>query len=309
MKFSNELSSETTTDKSVTEYDLESEASQLSAEIASQMQSVTDEAGSTVYSQEQISEYISMEMTPQTNTTAASGSGNKTGTTAQSGSTTKAAASQNNTTQANNSPSSTTAAPQQQQPASGSTEFDILRSGNFYASGSMTDEAGTNQPLELALTSSSVYMLTKFEGVDMGILQKDGKLYMIYPAKQVYMEMSSVIMGMMGMSSDDLLDISELGFADMKPLSEADAVADAEFNGTACKMYTFNKSSGSRTVVYMNGSKLLGFEDVSSSGTSTTIISSISSNVPADKCSPPSGYKKTNMISFMKEIESIMPSN
>lgn len=188
---------------------------------------------------------------------------------------------------------------------SGPNEYDILRSGTFYITGFITD-SGVTQPLEIAITPNSVYMLTKMEGVDMGMLQQNGTLYMLYPAKQIYMEMSSVIMGMMGMSSDELLDISSLGFSDMPDLSGADTVADGEFNGSACKIYSFNKESGSRIVVYMNGNKLLGFEDVSSSGTATTTITSITSTVPADKSAPPAGYKKVNMVSFMIEMKDVI---
>ena len=187
---------------------------------------------------------------------------------------------------------------------SGPNEYDILRSGTFYITGFITD-SGVTQPLEIAITPNSVYMLTKMEGVDMGMLQQNGKLYMLYPAKKIYMEMSSILMNMMGMDDDELLDISNLGFADMLPLSDADTVADGEFNGSACKIYTFNKDDGSRTVVYMNGNKLLGFEDVSSSGTSTTIITSITSEIPADIANLPSGYKKVGMFRFMNELNGI----
>lgn len=320
VKFSNDLGGETTTEESVSEYDVESEASELASEIAAQMESVTDEAGSTVFSQEQISEYISQEMTPRTPTTAAPSAGNNGATQpsgsgatqpANNGGSSTSAAKQtqsgnNKTTQApTQAPTQQQQQQQQQQPA-GVNEYDILRSGNFYATGSMKDTDGTNQPLEIAITPSSIYMLTKMEGVDMAMLQQNGDLYMIYPAKQMYMEMSSVIMGMMGMSSDELLSVSELGFSDMRDLSEADTVADGEYAGQSCKIYSFNKSTGNRTVVYMNGNKLLGFEDVSSSGTASTTITSITANVPAEKCAPPANYKKANMISFMNAMKDVI---
>ena len=185
-------------------------------------------------------------------------------------------------------------------------EYEILRSGSFYATGRLKDSDGTNQPLEIAVTPDSVYMKTDMEGVEMAMLQRGKKMYMLYPAKKIYMEMSSVLLDMMGMTTEDLLDVSELGFTDMAALSEADAVANGEFNGQQCIIYTFNSDNGSREVIYMNGNRLLGFEEISAGGTSTTIIDSITADVPADKSAPPKDYKRVLMLTFMREMEGIL---
>lgn len=191
-------------------------------------------------------------------------------------------------------------------------EYNILRSGTFYAVGNMHDTYGTNQPIEIAITSNSVYMLTQMDGIELAMLQTESsgtsllkrqkKLYLLYPEKKIYMELSSAVLSMMGMDADELVDVKELGFSDMPALPDADSVEIGEFNGQPCRIYTFITESGGKTIVYMNGNRLLGFADVSSFGTSTTTISSITANVPADKSAPPKDYKKVLMMRFMQEL-------
>ncbi|MBQ6118592.1 MAG: hypothetical protein IJK98_05135, partial [Clostridia bacterium] len=60
-------------------------------------------------------------------------------------------------------PEAVTAAPENAAPAqeaAQTTEFDIYRTGKFYVKGTVTDEDGQTNPMELAITDGSVYMLT-----------------------------------------------------------------------------------------------------------------------------------------------------
>ena len=57
-----------------------------------------------------------------------------------------------------------------------SSEYDILRSGSFYMSGTIIDSTGTESPMEIAITPDSIYKMSDFGGVDMGMLIKGKKL-------------------------------------------------------------------------------------------------------------------------------------
>ena len=182
-------------------------------------------------------------------------------------------------------------------------EYNILRSGSFYAVGSM-ETGGEIMPLEIALTPKTIYMRTEMDGLEMAVLQDaKNKIYLLNPAKKNYMELTKVAMDMMGMSAEDLFDTENLGFSDMPALSEADVVSTGEFNGSPCTVFTFYEEDNGRTYVYMYGNKLLGFENATSYGVSdVTYITSISSTVPSDKTAPPKDYRRVLMVVFMSEM-------
>lgn len=294
-------------------YDPVAEASEIVRELEAQ----TDEAGVTVYSPEEISAFIESELVTDEPVTQAAApvtdaAGSTVTATTNSGTPATTAKSGTPATTASSTPSTTAVSPPTstaaQQPAAqtGVNEYDVLRSGVFYCVGSMKDSEGNN-PMEIAITANSIYMATKMENVDMSLLQKDGKIYMIYPAGKIYLEVNSAIQKLVGLDADEMLNAESLGFSEMQPLSAADSVADGELNGTACKIYTFNKTSGARTVVYMNGNRLLAFENIDSSGSrATTYITSITGNVPADKCSTPADYEKVNLLKFMTAMGNVM---
>ena len=194
-----------------------------------------------------------------------------------------------------------------QQAQSGVNEFEILRSGTFYCRGSMAD-GSSSSPLELAVTPSSVYMLSKFDTIDIGLLVSDGTTYMIYPQEKVYLKLSALVKKMMGLDDDDMLSPSELGFTDLDPLSSADSVTDGTFDGRSCTIYTFGKSGSGKQVVYMDGNSLLGLETYSASGSleSGTHITYITGSVPADKINPPADYSETTLTKFMTMLASVM---
>ena len=293
-------------------YDPVAEASEIVRELEAQ----TDEAGVTVYSPEEISAFIESELVTDEPVTQAAApvtdaAGSTVTATTNSGTPATTAKSGTPATTANSTPATTAAstpATTAQQPAAqtGVNEYDVLRSGVFYCVGSMKDSEGTN-PMEIAITANSIYMATKMENVDMSLLQKDGKIYMIYPDKKIYLEVNSAIQKLVGLNADEMLNADSLGFSEMQPLSAANTTADGELNGTACKIYTFNKSDGARTVVYMNGNRLLAFENIDASGSrATTYITSITGTVPADKCSPPADYEKANLLKFMTAMGDVM---
>ncbi len=192
-----------------------------------------------------------------------------------------------------------------------SSEYDILRSGYFHMTGTIIDGTGVNSPMEMAITPDSIYMLSDFNGVDMGMLIKDNKLYMICPDKRAYLELSDSLMSMAGLDISELTDSDAIDFSSYGNLSEADSVTEVTHNGRMCQVYRFKVDSG-ETRVYLDGTKLVRLSSYDRNGKflSATDISTISSNVPADKSAPPSGFKvykgMTGMLSFMSLFEGVI---
>ena len=189
-------------------------------------------------------------------------------------------------------------------------EFDYLKSGSFYIKGTMSDSAGDSQPLEMAVTPNSLYMLSDFDGASMGMLMNNGKTYMVYEDKQAYLELNSAILKYMGMDSDDM-DFSDLDYGQYD-LSKANSVISETINGIPCTGYVFNAQTGGSTRFYMNGNKLVRFGAYSASGTPESIndVSLITGTVPPEKILPPTSYTAysgiTGLFSFMGLFGDIM---
>lgn len=192
-----------------------------------------------------------------------------------------------------------------------SSEYDILKSGTFHMKGSMVDASGTAAPMEIAITPDSIYMLSDFSGTSMGMLIKGKSIYMIYPEKTAYLELSDSIMNMAGLDVDELVNSDSVNFSNYGNLSEASSITEEACNGHACTVYHFNVSTG-ETKVFMDGNKLIRLATYDKNGKflSSTDIDTISSSVPADKSAPPSSYKAykgmTGMFSFMTLLEDVM---
>ena len=257
------------------------------------------------YKDKKTGEVVATTVAPATtqkaeSTTKSGGKSNNT-TTAKSNDTTKAGS--QNTTQ----PTSQSAS----QPAStGGNEFDYLKSGNFYIKGTMTDSSGQSLPLEMAVTANSIYMLSRFENADIGMLINDGTTYMIYPAEKAYLELSSTVLKAMGMSTDDLISSADLDYSQYD-LAKADSTTTENVNGANCTVYVYNSSSGS-TRFFLNGNKLVRFATYDANGNADVIndVSYITNNVPAEKINPPADYKEykglTGMFSFISLLGDVV---
>lgn len=174
--------------------------------------------------------------------------------------------------------------------------------------GGMTDSSGALSPMEIAMTPSSMFVLSDFNGASMGILIKDNSVYMIYEDEKAYLELSDSIMQMAGLDINELTSSGSIDFSSLGSLSEAQSVTQEEYNGRTCQVYHFENTESGEKRIYMDGTKLVRVAMYSASGkfVSATEIDSISSSVPAGKSSPPSDYKAykgiTGMISFMTLI-------
>ena len=191
------------------------------------------------------------------------------------------------------------------------TEMDYLLNGSFYLRGTMTDSAGEVLPLEMAVTPKSVYMLSDFEGVTMGMLINGKTTYMLYPDEKAYLELSSIVLKAMGMSTEDLIGTPDLDYS-MYDLNKADDIFTEEVNGATCRVFVFNNDNGS-TRFYLNGAKLVRFATFDAQGRPDVIndVNYITDNVPADKINPPADYKEykglTGMFAFISLLEDVIP--
>ena len=195
-------------------------------------------------------------------------------------------------------PEVTTAAPQSENVV---TDYDIYRSGHFYVTGSVTDSDGVTNPMEFAITESSVYMLTVASGVQMGVMVGGGKTYLVSPSHRAYIELNRTVMSVMGLDADKLSASSSFNFSDMRPLSEADAVNEAELDGVKCTEYVFTSSSGKKTSIYMDGTRLLQTDMFNADGSlyNRMTFDSVSAEIPADRLAPPTYYDKKTLLGFV----------
>ena len=181
------------------------------------------------------------------------------------------------------------------------TEFDIYRSGKFYVKGSVTDCDGETNPMELAITDGSVYMLTAVSDISMGVMIGGGKTYLVSPEHRAYVELSKTVMSLLGMDASKLSASTNFDFSDMSPLSEADSVADAELNGVKCREYTFEGSNGRKTSIFMDGTRLLETDSYNADGTlyNRMTFESVSAEIPADRIAPPTYFDKKSIFGFI----------
>lgn len=173
------------------------------------------------------------------------------------------------------------------------SEFNIIAGDKFYITGKSIDSDGTVTPLEIAKTAKSLYMLSDFDGIEMGALINGETAYMICPEKKAYLEITSSLRKTMGIDDSQMFDVSSYSFSDLGTLANAQNIEqNRDFQGVSCTAYTFTRET-SKTVFFMNGDKLAGFVSANLDGSDpvTTVISKITADVPADKIEPSSSYK------------------
>ena len=181
------------------------------------------------------------------------------------------------------------------------TEYDIYRSGKFYVKGTVMTDDGEVNPMEMAITDGSVYMLTSASGVKMGVMIGGGKTYLVSPEHRAYIELSKSVMSMLGMDPAKLTVPSSFNFSDMPPLTEAESVNDTTLNGAACQEYVFRSASGKKVCVYMSGTRLLQTDMYNTDGAlyNRMTFDSVSAEIPDDRKAPPTYYEKKGLLGFI----------
>ena len=198
-------------------------------------------------------------------------------------------------------PAQTTEPASEASPAVTQTEYDIYRSGTFYITGSVTDSSGATNPMEMAVTGDSIYMLTAVSGMQMGVMMGGGKTYLVSPDNRAYMELSGAVLSMLGLDSSKLSASSNFNFSDLPMLSSADSVTETELDGAPCDEYLFAAQNGKQTRIYMAGSRLLRIDMLNADGTLANRMSfdSVSGQVPSDRVAPPTYYDKKGLLAFI----------
>lgn len=187
------------------------------------------------------------------------------------------------------------------------SDYDILRSGTFYVTGSMVDAVGIDTPMEWARTPDSFYALSDFEGAKMGILIKGKEMYMIYHEKKSYLKMSEDIMKFANLDFSEFTEAadSQFNFSTWQTLDNAEKTTSAVHKGHNCTVYHFTAETGSEKRIFIDGNKLVRIANFSSSGefVSAMDIDSVSAELPAGTYAPPSDYKAyegiTGIVGFM----------
>ena len=149
-------------------------------------------------------------------------------------------------------------------------------------------------------SSGDLYMQAEFSGLNMGVLIKSGKMYMLYPPEKKYLELNSLVTGILKIDPEEFTSAAkELGFEQMHPLSEATSAEASTFRGNPCTCFHMSYPDGTGANVYLAGTKLLGVENLAANGAveSTLVVTSISSGFPA---LPPADYTKSGYMDFFK---------
>ena len=185
-------------------------------------------------------------------------------------------------------------------------EYDILRSGNFQMSATMID-GSDRQEMNVAVSSDGdLYVRADVDGMEMGILVKNKKTYLLYPPEKKYLELNDLVLSVLQLDPSEFTEIADnLGFKTMKGLDQAASVTDGAYDGTPCKVYVMNYEDGTTSKIYLNGAKLLAVENFTSDGknASTMVIHSVASGFPA---MPPSDYKKSGYMEFLTLLAKAM---
>lgn len=179
-------------------------------------------------------------------------------------------------------------------------EYDILRSGNFTMKATMLAD-NVESTVDMSVSKDgNFYINTEVDGMEMGILVQNNRTYLVYPPEKKYLRLNSAVASLLKMDPSQFTEIAdEMGFETMEPLSSADRVTDGQFRGTACKVYHVPYGNGAFSNVYLNGTKLLGIENLSASGNieSTMIIRSVSAGFPQ---MPPADYSESKYLEFFQ---------
>lgn len=185
-------------------------------------------------------------------------------------------------------------------------EYDILRSGSFSMKATMMDDRSENTVDMSVGENGSLYMNADMDGLEMGILVQNKRTYLVYPPEKKYLKLNGIVTTLLKLDPSEFTDMaSQMGFDSMKPLSDADSVTDGVYRGTSCKIYHIPYEDGTFANVYMNGSKLLGIENLSAAGLvdATMIISSVTAGFPQ---MPPADYSESGYLEFFRIISENM---
>ena len=189
--------------------------------------------------------------------------------------------------------------------STGSSQYDILRSGKFYLTGkSVIDD--TAYPITIGIDGTTVYLAMSEGSMSMGYLVKGKDIYLLNTNDKIYWKPNAIeraFLKSQGLPDADEVrnEVSEYGFTSLKPLSSANTVGSGKVNGVSCTVYTYRGSDGSTYRVYMNGNKLLALESRTAANVQDMYlrVESISATLPT---LPPSDYRSVISAVFIASL-------
>lgn len=170
--------------------------------------------------------------------------------------------------------------------------------GKFYFDGTMISD-NTKTPLEMAMNGSDYEVFSEMEGMDIAIMNLDGKLYLLNPDNKKYTEINAAVKKMMNIDDDTF------SFEFTKIKFDADApscVTQAQYNGQAAVCYTYQNSETQMDFIAVNG-EIKQLTVYKADGSAGTVLQAdeFTAVIPSDMfCLQ--GYSKTNILSFMSSM-------
>ena len=188
-------------------------------------------------------------------------------------------------------------------------QYDVLRSGFFYTELTVTDSAGA-QDLLIGASADATYLRMMFadaelkqefgvDAIEINLLFKGEKAYLLDPANRAYGEFP---FEEMGMSKDELGDVTEAKemFSRFPALDKATSKETGKYKDTNCTVYTFHADTGSLKV-YMDGKKLLAIAEYNEKNALDVLYEfrAVALTVPTACTAVPSGYEETDPMELM----------
>ena len=185
------------------------------------------------------------------------------------------------------------------------TQFDVLKSGHFYAEMNVRDKYGT-VPMRLALTKDSLFVDFTLEGTSMRMLSNDSGVYFVDEANKCYAAFSDDLMAIFADSDEQSFDpldmfVSVPVFSWLPDLSST-AYYRGTYNGEPCDCYLIIDETEKETrTVYMDGPRLLAItmEDRFGEVETEIIFQQIMSVIPSKYIELPDGYAEVDFFEFI----------
>lgn len=188
-------------------------------------------------------------------------------------------------------------------------QYDVLRSGFFYADFTVTDTAGS-QDMLIAASENATYLQMMFAdaelkqefGIDairINLLFEGEKAFLLDTENGAYGEFP---FEEMGMSKEELGDVTEAKemFGRFPALDQATSKEKGKYKGVSCTGYKFVSDKGTLQV-FMDGKKLLAIAEYDEKNNPVVLYEfrSVALTVPTACTAIPSGYEEADPMELL----------
>ena len=185
-------------------------------------------------------------------------------------------------------------------PPAANNEFDILRNGTYYFTGTAVDASGRSD-LEIAKTSNTLYLASTFSNVKIAVLTIDDKVYLVNPEKKQYLDLNSAAMKaemkMLGLDVSDFTNTGSFDFSFFPPLDQA---TSCEVLPDGSVKYIFQAPDGAINVT-LYGTKLVCIENARDGSVYRIDFTMVTTEVPSEMREL-SGLKKVLQTKFISSL-------